>query len=67
MDAFSPDTTRYTLLHADSGFYQTFRTFRSVSITYPVLIANYTPYIAYDANNVYLDLVFPGSNDVDAS
>ncbi len=35
---------------------------QSLSINYPVLIANYTPYITYDyvAKNVYLDLVFPG-------
>ncbi len=58
--AFTPGptgTTRFTLLQSNGG---RTGTFRSVSITYPVTAADYTPYITYDTNNVYLDLVFAG-------
>ncbi len=52
--AFTPATTRYTLLHAD-GVREL--TFQSVSIQTPPN-ACFTPQITYDGNNVYLDLVF---------
>jgi hypothetical protein len=58
--AYTPDANclkRFTLLQADGG---RSLTFGSVSINYPVLQANYTPSITYDANNVYLDLVYVG-------
>ncbi len=56
---FSPNlecVARFTLLHADGG--RGVSQFASVSIQDTTLNAPYTPQITYDANNVYLDLVF---------
>ena len=57
---FSPGANciaRFTLLHADTGITPN-TSFGSVSIQGIPPNAPYTPEINYDANNVYLDLVF---------